>query len=144
MSDYYWELIQFDGTRLDIPPDAVEVVKRRMASGQTINTKTMSIPSNQIKTFRQTEKRFNSQHLLEEVAQAFKEPLETEDGVQSRWVKRDVMQNKWEKYFAAIPSYRLLSEDNGMASIAYKLPVHLITETVSNCTEDEIAKLERQ
>lgn len=144
MNDYYWELIQFDGTRLEVPPDLVDTIKRRMASGEPINTKTMSIPANQIKTFRRSEKRFGGQKILESVAQAFKEPMINEDqSVSSKWVKKYVTNSKYDSYYSKQPSYRRLGSESEMTTIAFKLPVHLITEEVEECNNDEVLKLDR-
>lgn len=144
MSEYYWELIQFDGTRIDIPPEHVETIKRRMASGEPINTKTMSIPANQIKTFRRSEKRYGEQKILEAVAQAFKEPMINKDqSVSSKWVKKEITNAKYDSYYAKQPSYRKLSSESEMTTIAFKLPVHLITDEVEECNNDEVLKLEK-
>src|ERR1035438_4291585 len=111
--EYYWELLQFDGTRVMIPPSAVELVKRRWDSGQPIHMNTGSIPANQIKSFTQTNEPFGQAKLLEDVAQAFKEPMETLDGsIESRWVKKNVTQAKWDKHYSHI-GYKRLGDSNG-------------------------------
>lgn len=142
MSDYYWELVEREGTVTKIPPDAVEVVKRRMEQGQPINLKTRSIPANQITSFHISEKPFSATPLIEQVAKAFNEPLINDEGeVQARWVKKLVPSNKWEKFYA--PSgYKFLGEENGMVWVAFILPSHLIDATATPyCTSEEIAKL---
>ena len=144
MREYYWEIVQFDGTTTRIPPTAVEVVKRRMGSGEPINTTSMVIPTNQIKSFRKTDTPFETTPLLESVAQAFKQPLISNEGeIDVRWVKKMVTQAKWDSYYSKL-SYRRLGEFNGMVTVAFKLPVHLINaQMVDYCSEDEISQLEK-
>lgn len=141
--EYYWEIVLFDDTRVQIPPKVVDVVKRRMNSGEPINTNNEVIPVNQIKAFRITDKPFVTQPLLDGIAQAFDEPQLTEDGIISRWVKKAVPRNKYEKYYAP-HTYRKIGEDNGMVVVAFRLPVHEINPQLQQyCTQEEIAKLER-
>lgn len=139
---FYWELIQHDGTRLEIPPNGVDVIKRRMEQGQVIHTAhSGSIPANQIKTFRPTEKPFTDMALLESASQAFNEPVYTEDGILARWVKKQVPQSKWDKYYAPT-GYRKLHDMNGMVTVAFRLPVHQINQLVTPyCSSDEVKML---
>lgn len=144
MSEFYWELIQFDGTRIDVPPSLVDTIKRRMASGEPINTKTMSIPANQIKTFRRSEKRFGEQNLIESASRAFKEPMITQDNtIVSKWVKKEVTNARYDSYYSKQPSYKRLASEAEMTTIAFRLPIHTITEEVDECNEDEVLKLEK-
>jgi hypothetical protein len=143
--NYYWELIQFDGTRIEIPPSAVEVVNRRWSNGDPIITDSMTIPANQIKTFRKTNKLFGQQPLLEAAAQAFNEPVLNEDGsIGSRWVKKSVTQTQYNKHYSAISAYRHLGEEQGMVTVAFRLPIHQIDHSnVDDCTEAEVLRLTR-
>jgi hypothetical protein len=143
--DYYWSLEQFDGTVTEVPPQAVEVVKKRMANGDPINTRTMVIPANQIKSFRQSDKPFG-QPLLEAAAQAFNEPMYAEDGsVKAKWVKKSVSQKAYDKSYSGIPAYRKLDDDNGRVVIAFTLPIHEVDiNVVSPCNADEINRLTRR
>lgn len=142
MSEYYWELVQHDGTKLEIPPSGVDVIKRRMASGEPINTRTAVIPVNQIKFFRQTDRLFGSERLLEDVARAFNEPQLTDDGgIVSRWVKLQVTQASWNKTHSHSPNVKRIDEGSGMVTIAFRLPVHQIDLTsLQYCTAEEINK----
>ena len=141
--NYYWDLTLRDGTVVEIPPAGVDVVKRRMASGQTINTKTMSIPPNEIKSFRQTERIHTEQPLLEAAAAAFDSPVYNEDGdIKVRWVKKSVPADRYNRFYSASPGYRKLGNDNGMVVVAFRLPVHQIDiNKVSYCSDDEIRQL---
>jgi hypothetical protein len=141
--EYYWELLQFDGTVTQIPPNAVDTIKRRWDAGEPIHLSIGSIPANQIKAFRLTDKLYNSQPLIEEVAQAFKEPLLSEDGsIKARWVKKHVTNEKWNKHYSAIHSYRHLGAENGMTIIAFKVPTHLIDYSmVQDCDDNDIKRL---
>jgi hypothetical protein len=151
-SEYYWELVQFDGTRLEIPPQAVATVRQKLEAGEPISTRSMVIPSNQVKSFRKTDKPYTDQKLIEEAAQAFKEPIYTEveyagmkyTAVKARWVKQKVTQRKWDSWYAPSSYKRIGDAEDGMVTIAYVLPVHSIDLTqVQYCTPEEVAKLER-
>lgn len=144
--EYYWELEQFDGTTSRIPPDAVDVIKRRWQEGQPINLTGMSIPANQIKKFAITDQPFTDQLLLEDVAQAFGEPIiasvETpygymDEAIQCRWVKKSVTNDKWNRYYSDNPAYKFLEETGGMTVVAFIMPSHL-KGSVDNCSPDEI------
>lgn len=141
--EYYWELMQHDGTRIEIPPSGVEVVKRRMEAGDPIHTRTAVIPVNQIKFFRITDKPFQQERLLEDVARVFRDPQINEDGsISSRWVKKHVTNDRFNRHYSQIPAYRSLGEDNGMVMIAFKLPIHDIDlEHVQYCSDDEVIRL---
>lgn len=139
MSEYYWELVQHDGTMLEIPPDKVDIIKRRMEQGQPINTTSMVIPVNQVKYFRRTSKPYNPQKLIEDVAQAFNEPVLSEDGtIQAKWVKKEVTQAEYLKYYTH--GYRKLSEDGGMVTIAFRLAIHDIDVNKTPYLTDEEVK----
>jgi hypothetical protein len=144
--DFYWELIQKDGTIIEIPPDAVDVVKRRWEQGLPIHTKHQgSIPPSQISAFRPTEKPATSQPLLEEVAQAFNEPVINDDeSIAVKWVKKRVTQNKWDKYYGPT-GYKKLGDENGMVTVAFRLPIHQVDpQLLQYCDESEIRQLERR
>lgn len=143
--EYLWELVQFDGTRLEVPPATVPIIKKRISEGQAINTKSMVIPVNQIKYFRQTDKPYTVQPLLESAAAAFNEPMVSADGsMQVRWVKRAVTRNKWEKHYSSHTAYRKLQEEGNMVLVAFKLPVHQIDVDVTTCTDEEIKTLDNK
>jgi len=149
VSEFYWELIQRDGTVIEMPPEAVAVVKRRWEAGQPIHTKHQgSIPPAQIVAFRPTDKLATQTPLLEEVAQAFNEPVvevreNGETVVIVRWVKKRVTQNRWEKFYSP-SNYKRLGEEAGMVTIAWRQPIHQINSLeVQYCTEDEIRQLEK-
>lgn len=141
--EYFWELITRDGTRFEVPPNGVQVIKRRMDSHDPINFRTASVPYAQIEHFRVTDKPFTTQRLLDDVAQAFGEEQINEDGsIQTRWVKKTVTQDRWNKYFGANSAYRKLGEENGMVQIGFRLPTHLVDQLATPyCTEEEINKL---
>lgn len=111
-----------------------------MADNLPINTKTMSIPAHQIKSFRICEKPYTSTPLLEEVAGVFKEAMHNDDGSMIyRWVKKGVTQDKWNKYYSPNVAYKKIGDENNMVIIAFKLPVHLINASVTPyCTEQEV------
>lgn len=163
--EYYWELKY--GTRDDmrsalIAPDKVEVIAKRLGNGDPIYLSTAVIPANQVRSFEQTDKAYGQQKLLEDASQAFKEPIETDmgeqnflkadgttgtvhyKGIKGRWVKMEVTQNKWEKFYSAIAGYKLLRIEGGIATVAFILAVHDINQQKTPyCTEQEIQQLTR-
>lgn len=137
MSEFYWELKTYDGQSVEIKPGDVEVVRRRLGNGDAINTTTATIPAKQVVSFAQTDKRYVDQALLDAASQAFREPQLTDDGVVSKWVKKSVTRDKWNRYYSANPAYRKIGEGS-MVEIAFRLPVHQIdVNLVSYCTPDE-------
>lgn len=144
MSEFYWELVQHDGTRLEIPPGKdVETIKKRMQDGQPINTRSMVVPVNQIKFFRMTDRPFSTQPLLDAAAQAFNEPVLNDDGsIAVKWVKLHATQSKWEKFYAPSPGYKQLPSENGMAVVAFKKPIHEIDVSITPyCSDEEVLLL---
>lgn len=147
--EFYWELIYWvdnprETSRLEIPPSGVQVIQRRMDNGQPIHTaRSGTIPANKISGFRPTDRQYNPQPLLEAAAHAFNEPVFNGETIVSRWVKKPVPQDKWNRYYAAQPSYRNVGDMGGMTMMAFKQPVHQIDLTVVQyCTEEEIKKIE--
>lgn len=142
VGQFYWELIQKDGTVIDIPPSAVETVKRRWDSNEPIHTTEGSVPANQIAAFRPTSRKATSTELIEAASQAFNEPVESGEGVKARWVKKMVTHVEYRKHYGSIPSYHRLNDIAGMVEIAFVLPVHSIdTNNVLYCSQDEIKRL---
>lgn len=142
--EFYWELIQHDGTRIEFPPSAADVIKRRWDKGLPIHTKfSGSIPHNQIKAFRPTDKPYSTQPLLEEVAGVFHEPVVNPDGsIACRWVRKAVTQDKWNRHYSAVPGYKKLRDEQGMTLIAMFLPIHEINVNLTPyCTDDEVNQL---
>lgn len=143
--DFYWELIQRDGTKTYVKPDKVPTVQKRMDEGKPIHMRTGSIPSHQIVTFRISDRRIGQQALLESAAQAFHEPLPTEDGaaIQARWVKKRVSQPMYQKHYSAIPAYHKLDDESGMVWIAFRIPIHFLGDAdVELCTDTDIKRVE--
>ena len=141
--EFYWEIEQYDGTKVSIPPSAVATVKKRMDAKDPIHTSTGSIPANQIKTFRITERRYSNVPLLDSAAQAFNEPVYNESGaVMCRWVKKTVPQQMYQKHYSAIPAYRRLGEMNGMVVVAFRLAIQDINPNMLDyCSDSEIHQL---
>src|SRR5690242_4882930 len=130
MDNHTWELLLKDGRVIDIPPTAVETVKRRWEEHKPINLKSESIPWNDIAKFAKTGKTWGQQLLADGAAQAFKEPVLHEDGsIEFRWVRKDVSGHQWATHFSKIPSYRMLKNEDGLITMAFKLPVHLIDQS---------------
>ncbi len=143
MGSFYWELAQRDGTLLDIPPNLVPEIKKRMDSGQVIHTNSMSIPISEVKYFRQTEKPYSTVPLIEAAARAFREPMYAQDGsIKVKWVKKEVPGRVFAKRYSQIPAYRKLDEEGGMVMVAFKLPIHQIDHSLlQECTTEEVREL---
>ena len=142
IGEYYWDLTLQDGTVIPIPPVGVPVVNRKMVVREPIKTTTMTIPFSDIKSFRQSSKRFSNLPLLDQAAIAFGEPVFNEDGaVKVRWVKKQVTQMEYNKYYAK-GSYQKLGNEEGMVTVAFRLPLHKINLTkVQHCTNEEVKTL---
>lgn len=145
--EYYYELKYGDYKDLKtvyIPPASVASVYNRWENGQPIKLSTGGIPANQIRSFEKSDRPFNSQPLLEAVAQAFKEPMVTDGEVNIKWVKKVVTKDKWERYYSASPGYRRLDESDGLTTVAFRVPTHLVnSNTMQYCDEQEISRLTR-
>lgn len=161
MKEVYWELITKEGERIEIPPASVDIVKKRWNDGDPIHTKIYgSIAASTIKYFRPTTKVYGQQPLLEAAAQAFKEPIfvksgkqlfnvaargeperlvEIEyEGMECRWVKKEVTQQEWNNYYAKHNFYYKLDTVGGMVMIAFTRPTHDIDiATTPYCTDEE-------
>lgn len=142
MSDFYWQLTLKDGTVFDVPPTAVSVIQKRIKNREPINLKSRTVLYAEIQHFQKSERRFSSQRLLDSAAQAFREPLINEDeSIVSRWVKKEVSNDRWQKYYAP-QGYKRLSGDSERTVIAFRLPVHQIdTAELSYCSDDDIKTL---
>lgn len=149
MDEYYWEIVERDGTTTRIPPDSVAVVQRRWTEGQPIHTRTRSIPANQIQSFRVTGERYSSVPLIEAAAQAFNDPVQVkldsgEVAVKARWVKLVVPMERWGRYYSQSIGYKLLTEMNGMAVIAFRKAIHDIDPNKTPyLTDDEINTVDK-
>lgn len=143
--DYYWELTLKDGSVLPIPPEGVPIVQRKMVAREPIRTTSRIVPFSEIKGFDKTSRRKTEQKLLEDASRAFNEPMFNEDGdILARWVKREVTQGEYDRYYAKSPSYQRLRNEDGMVVIAFAVPIHQINfNRVSYCTPDEERLLNR-
>lgn len=149
--EYYWELVLKDGTKYEIPPKAVELVRKKMTAKEPINMRSAVIPFSEVKDFRQTEKRADLPPLIDDVARAFNEPQYTErvehgikyTGVKAAWVKKRVTQERWNNYYSKTMDKRI-GEEDGMVVIAFVLPIHSIDfNEVQYCTQEEVEKLDK-
>lgn len=151
-NNFYWELVQRDGTKLMIPPKFVKYVQDKMAAKEPIRTSTSIVPFSEIQAFRQSSKRERDERLIEDVAQAFGDPIITkrefpdgtaDEAVATKWVKKEVSQNEWERYYSG-NGYRKLDSEQGVVMVAFRVPTHLVdTSKVEYCTSEEIVNLTR-
>ena len=141
----YWKLELKDGSSLMVPPSGVAIVKRKMLAKEPIPTRSRIIPFSEIKDFQRTSQQQTQQKLLEDASRAFNEPVITENGVKSRWVKKDVTSGEYERYYGKSSMYHYLASNDGLVTIAFVLPVHQIDfNRLSYCTPDEEKKLEKR
>lgn len=142
-TDYYWNLNLKDGRVLPIPPTAISVVQRRMDAHDPIHTSQESIPYSEIAGFEKSSRRFTDTKLLVETAQAFDEPVITDDGaVKARWVKKHVTRKEYDTTYRKSIVYRMLAETEGMVAVAFVLPVHKFNPQIHEyCTKEEEKRL---
>jgi len=131
--NFYWELTLFDGTSIEIPPEAVATVKTKWKNGQPIDTDVMMVPANQIKSFRQTSKPYGDQKLIEGAAQAFNTPIFKDGAMVEKYVSKKVTPAEWNK-LSGIPAYSKLGSENGLIIVGFWLPVHQITDKLTEAT----------
>lgn len=162
--EYYWQLKYGPRDELKtlyIPPDKVVDVQRKWDNSLPIHTSSGSIPPSQIKEFSPSEKPFGNQQLLEAGARAFHEPIYktlpekhrfqaqgkeaiefSYEVIEAKWVKQVTTNDKWGRYYSALPAYHMLEEANGMVVMAFKVATHDIDPTnTPECTEEEVRKL---
>lgn len=144
--DYYWQLTLKDGTTVDIPPKSVEAVQALIKAGKPIHTKSAVIPANFVSIFRQTSNPYGNTKLIDDVARVFNEQELNEDGsIVSRWVKKEVTHEQYQRYYSQILGYKKLEDKDNMAVVAFMLPIHTIDlAKVSYCTPYEEESLERK
>lgn len=142
MDNHYWQITLRDGQKIQVPPEAVEIVKRRWEANQPIKTSKQIIPIHQIVAFEKTSRTKAEVPLVEAAAQAFKEEMLNEDGsVICRWVKMQVTSKEWEKHYSP-HHYKRLADEDGMVVVAWFQPAHLFnSERTSYCTDEEIKSL---
>jgi hypothetical protein len=150
MDDFYWELTLMNKDKILIPPEYVATVKRKWAAGEQITTSRQVVPAHQIVNFEQTSRRRAGANLIEQASQAFKEPIirtrefsdgTTDEAVATKWVKKQITQREWEKYYAP-HNYKRIWGEAGIVVVAFRCPTHLIdVNKVQYCTADEVEKL---
>ena len=148
MENNMWELILWDKSTIQVRPANVEVIKQKIASGDGhIITKTRTINVKDIKEFRVTDKIHRDQlqidsGLEEGAAKAFKEPLYNSEGdVRARYVKKYVPRNSYDSFYSKAPSYFRVSDESDGVWVGFTLPIHLITDQVTEMTASEIANI---
>jgi hypothetical protein len=139
-TENYWQLELWSGDKIPVNPQNAEKIQDIITKGGFIKTPNMTINVKDIKSFNKTERPYIDQKLIGDAARAFNDPVLTEDGsVKSKWVSKNVTSLSWEKFYSR-GSYRLL-ENNGQAvAVAFKLPIHLITDRVTELTDQEIER----
>ena len=148
MENNMWELILWDKSTIQVRPSNVEVIKQKIASGDGhIITKTRTINVKDIKEFRVTDKIHRDQlqidsGLEEGAAKAFKEPLYNSEGdVRARYVKKYVPRNSYDSFYSKAPSYFRVSDESDGVWVGFTLPIHLITDQVTEMTPSEISNI---
>ena len=144
---YYWLITLWDGTTIKVKPDNVDSVRQHRENGKDIVTPTRNIVMKDIKSFEQSDIPYVEKALssgLEEASRAFKEPVESEDGVLFRPVKKRVTTKSWEQRYSHVPGYVNLGEEDNMVKVGVWVASHLIDYSkVEDCTEQESLVMER-
>lgn len=138
--EYYWCIELWNGEKIDVKPENVELVQNKISSGNGfIKTPTLTINIKDVKGFNLTDKLYTTQNLIEESAQAFNEPVIRNGAIQVSWVKKSVPLRKWNTYYSPNPAYRMISETDNSVMIAFRIPTHLINKLlVTELTASEI------
>lgn len=150
MEEFYWELTLMSGDKILIPPEYVASVQRKLDAGEYITTSRQKFPAHQVTNFERTSKRKAGTNLLEQAAQAFSEPLTrtrhfkdgtSDEAVSVKWVKKQVTQREWEKYYSP-HGYKKINSAGGVVVVAFRCATHLVdTNNVQYCTTDEVERL---
>jgi hypothetical protein len=141
--NYEWELVTKDGRKFSVPPDKAQVVKRRWDAKEPIHFANESINYHDIERFNKTTKAPTTVPLLQSAAAAFGEPMLEGDSIKWHWVKMDVSQREYSKFYSQAPGYKSLDGQNGMVTVAFRQPLHQIDPYKTEvCTQDEITRLQ--
>lgn len=150
MAEYIWKLTLKDGRVIPIPPQHVGVVRHKYQRREPIKTTQGDYPFSEIKSFEPTSRTMEPVPLDDQAAQAFKDPVITqdEDGrdmVKARWVKKQITTQEWSGKHAKVGMYRKLGDaGGGMVWVAFIQPVHQInTRIVQYCSPEDVRYLER-
>lgn len=130
--EYYWEIELWDKEIIKVKPDAekIKYIQELLAKGEgMLTTPTRSISVKNIKDFHVSDEVYTDQKLLEGASQAFNEPIETPEGIESRMVKKSVPRRRYDTHFRHISAYRVLEEGDNSVVLAFKLPTHQIDHT---------------
>lgn len=139
--NFEWELTTKDGRKLPVAAEKASIVKRRWEEKQPIHFANESINYHDIVSFNKTKRRPVDVPLLEGAAVAFDEPIVTEDGIKTRWVKMAVSQREFATHYSKSPGYKNLGSEDGIQTVAFQQPIHQMTSNVELCTEDELRQL---
>ena len=137
---YWWELELKDGSVIPVKPDRVAWLRSKRTNKEIIQTKTRDVNPFDIVDFRMTSRPYQDNKLIAAAAQAFNEPVITDNGaIRSTWVKRQVTHREYTKHYSGISAYHRLYETDGLITVAFCLPWHAVDPAkVDYCTEDEI------
>lgn len=150
--EFYWHLMLWDGEIVKIKPANAENVQHKIDNKLDVKMLTRTIIYKNIKDFVQSGELYIDQKLLsssdqlqDEAARAFGEPIYTASGgVKARWVKKTVPRREWTKYYGAIPSYKLLNDNDNYVDIAFVLATcDIDPNKVTVVTGAELAILDR-
>lgn len=131
--EYYWHIELYSGEIVKVKPDATKIQYIQKLIGQqsgAITTPTRSIVVKDIKDFRLSDEPYTDQKLIEDAAQAFKEPIITEESIACKWVKKSIPRRRWDTYYRSIPSYHLLYDNEAYVVMAFVMPIHQIDHAV--------------
>jgi hypothetical protein len=142
--DSHWVLPLRDGTTVDIPPDKVANINKKIENKEPIKVEDRLILYQDLaggpRKYTPPE---IEPGLVEQAAIAFNEPVINDQGeVQSVWVKQVVSANQWNKYYAQFASYFKLGNHYDSVLVAYRLPIHSLSPDVEKCTPIEMQQLE--
>lgn len=139
--DHYWIIELWNGEKIRVQPKNASAVQDRVARGDGfLKTPEMTINVKDIKNFNKSDEIYTDQKLLGDASRAFGEPVAGEDGaVQATWVKKAVPKRRWENFYRFNEAYRIFEDvDPNMVLIMFKVPTHLLSESVTPLSDAEI------
>lgn len=146
MEQTHWVLPLKDGTEIKIPLNKISDINKKLANREPITTPGRTVLWQDIAGGpRRYEPVPAGSDLAEQAAIAFNEPILSDNNeVRCTWVKEQVSANRWNKYYANFPNYYKLGNSYDNVVMAYRLPIHMVDNTVDKCTPSESDELQHR
>jgi len=147
---YYWIIETWEKDTIRVKPQYANAVQDKIASGEGfIRMPNRSINVKDIKSFEQSDIIVSDRKLLTEASEALSIPVVTQlqngdETVSATWVKKNVKQSRYDKYYRNHPSYIPIADNGTSVTVAFVVPSHLVDpERVTKMTPEEISRLRK-